>query len=215
MYHYFYLAARNPAFSAQQFVDRWRRHAVIAAAAPEFFEPVQCYVQNDVLHDGLPGFPEVVTGFDGLGEFFFENQEAKQPPPDHLSADNREIFGSTGLQRFGGSREVLTGQGEGPYRVVRILVRPDNVSEQAMAEALRTSGTGLPGLGVAISTSTQPELDYDGVLTVWVADLMAAEKLLVSEAWKQATQRLATVADPTRSLTVIAREVVLKGSGPQ
>lgn len=53
------------------------------------------------------------------------------------------------------------------------------------------------------------------MLTVWVADLMAAEKLLVSEAWKQATQRLATVADPTRSLTVIAREVVLKGSGPQ
>src|SRR5437588_8015 len=76
MYHYFYLTNRNPGLSMQQFVDRWRRHAVMAAAVPEFFEPVRRYVQNDVLHDGLPGVPEATTGFDALGEFVFVSADS-------------------------------------------------------------------------------------------------------------------------------------------
>ena len=210
MYHYFYLTERNPRLNTAQFIDRWRRHAVIAAAIPEFWTPVRRYLQNDVLPDGLPGVPGVSTGFDALGEFFFDSTEVKVDAPPHLAQDMVEIAGPGGRRPFGGVREVLSGTAEGPYRVTRIATRAEGVSVPALAEALRAGAAGLDGIGVAVSSSTQPTFPFDGVVTVWVADLDAAAKLLNSPAWHGLGERTAGVSDPAKELTLVAREVLLK-----
>ena len=210
MYHYFYVTERNPDLDSGEFIDRWRRHAVIAAAIPEFWSPVRRYVQNDVLPDGLPGVAGVTTGFDALGEFFFDRVEDKVDAPPHLANDMVEIAGPGGRRPFGGVREVLAGTAEGPYRVTRIVARAAGASEEALADALRDAASGLDGIGVAVSRSVRPTFPFDGVVTAWVSDLDAAAELVGSPAWKALGERTAGVADPAQELTLVSREVLLK-----
>jgi hypothetical protein len=175
MYHYFYLAQRNRRLTSGQFIDRWRRHAVLAAAQPEFWSPVRRYVQNDVRPDGLPGITQITTGFDALGEFFFDRPEDKPDAPQMLIADMAEIAGPGRPGNFGGEREVVSGTPQGPYRVVRILAQAPGGVQDAQKEALCEGAAALEGIGVAVSTSTQPGLPFGAAVMVWVSDLEAAE----------------------------------------
>lgn len=206
MYQYFYLTERNPVLDSGAFIDRWRRHAVIAAAIPEFWSPVRRYVHNDVLPDGLPDVPGVTTGFDALGEFFFDRVEDKADAPPHLVADMAEIAGPA--RPFGGVREVLAGTAEGPYRVTRIATT--TTSKEALGDALRDGARELDGIGVAVSRSTRPDFPFDGAVTVWVSDLAAAAKLVGSPGWQALGDRTAAVSDREKELTLVSREVILK-----
>lgn len=214
MYHYFYLTERNPALDTGAFIDRWRRHAVIAAAIPEFWSPIRRYLQNDVLPDGLPGVDGVTTGYDALGEFFFDEAEDKVDAPPHLANDMTEIAGPGGRRYFGGEREVLSGTPEGPWRVTRIGAATEGTSVAALAAALREGALNLDdigiSIGVAVSRSTRPDFPFDGVVTVWVSDVEAAAKLVASRAWHALGERTAGLSDPGQELTLVSREVLLK-----
>lgn len=209
MYQFLYLTDRDAALGSDEFVARWRAHYRLATTSSEFSDPIRRYCQNDVLSAGLPGLPQVATGYDALGEFFFDHAEDKIVTPDHIAADGREIFGTRGMNRFGGPLEVHRGEPEGPVRVVRLLAPAAGVGEEQLVGALREAAAVIDAASVAVSLSTEPTFEYQGVLTAWVDDVpLAAE--LVSGSWTTALDLLVPVSETAASATVVAKEHLLK-----
>lgn len=204
-----YLARRNPRFTHEEWVRRWRQHWRLADAQPRS-RTVRRYIQCEVVFD--QEHPE----YDGAASSEYHSPEARQE--NRADTEYHAIMQHDELQVFDrlidecsfvADHTVVTGSGVGPYKILRYLRRASEVSNDAFGRMwrevyARDIQEALPGaVGYAQNATLAGErngLGVDGSDEIWFDD--------VSQAIEGATALAAGFDRDWSETLVVAHQVV-------
>ncbi len=215
-----YLARRNPIWSHEEFVARWRQHFRLASSMPEW-RTSRRYIQCEVLHnfDGAT--------YDGACSNEYHSETARRANREAheyhriLKIDELETFESLVYDfAFVGVHDVLHGPGVGSTKLIRYLKREEGVSKAEFLHhwrdvyAPRLLQLGLGVTSYAQNIPIEPErpegwgLDVDGIEEIWFDTIEEALHLRASEGFRQLADEF---EDQRVKLTaqVITNEVIL------
>jgi hypothetical protein len=199
-----YLARRNPAYTPETFIPRWRQHGALAMSLPGW-ERNSYYVHADLLRP--PPLPSLSDACDGIGYCFLADDKLSERRPEEQ--DNGRILLEDELKAFDGpvlpwalilTEETLR---PGPRDGASVfLFFHDAAAARAVAAAFADAvGAGRVLLNrVDRPASRTPNVTYEAVVEIG-AD--TAERLI------SLLSAPATSAWRTADLGVAVQEVVL------
>jgi hypothetical protein len=215
-----YLARRNPRWSRQEWLPRWREHWRLAAGM-EGSATVRRYVQCAVLETVGEGDYDCVATAEYVSAAARTANRGNAEYHRIMRADEVEVF-DTLIENcsFIGTHRVLAGTGAGPFKVVRFVRRRPGVAPERLARewgglhAERILASSSRIRGYAQDIADVPErpggwgLDVEGTEEIWFDDLRDAIGYARSGALRRIDGSVGLVCAVAQ---VVTDEFVLKG----
>ena len=181
-----YLARRNSALPAEQFVARWRQHMQLGLQFPELPQRYRRIRYCRVLHeaDGIGGRN---PGHDGVG--FLVLRDATQLSAPYrdaaigptMRADELRVFSAHVADAALAAEEIVLRPGGGPIGVLQFLKRRAGITAEAFRKNWRERHASLvlaqtPGLQGYVQNDVLADatIDCDGLSEMWFSDLAQA-----------------------------------------
>ena len=222
MYKSIYLARRNPAFTAEQFHERWKQHSALTGTTqrirPHFTQVVQCARFDDVV---APGATAEYDGANLLGLVRRESGYAVFDEPEH-----RDVMLPDELATFAGpirdctlvtKEQVCKEGGFSRFLLLRFLKfdasgdREEQIARWSSLQSIRDrDGPHAPLVCRSVTNLVvEPPptaMDFDLVTETWFADAASLGRHANDrDVRAQIDEAINALCDPARTITFAAR----------